>query len=108
MAAFFDHLAKLVEDLVAVEQLAALRLGRAFFKSCPGLQKSFLTFPFMALKQMQRLSNHLARCLVAPRVHPALKKSVELRVIEVLTVVLLVAISYELQVLAHCVKMLPM
>ncbi len=50
-AAFFDHLPKLIEDCVAIEQLASLSLGSASFQFCLEPLQRLVPFPFLAFEK---------------------------------------------------------
>jgi hypothetical protein len=78
-ASFFDHLAKFIENLIAIEQVAPLGLASASFQSCFELMKGLFTLLLVTFKEPQRLSHDLTRGLVTAGLHTVLKERIQFR-----------------------------
>ena len=77
-AAFLDHLFKLVEDLIPIEQFAARRLARTTLEFRLKSMNGVLALEFVTFKKPQGLPNHFANCLIPARRYTARKERVEL------------------------------
>ncbi len=71
-AAFFNHCAKFVEDLVAVEHIASFGLFRTPLQSHLKFLECLVALLLLPLQEAQRFAHHFAGGLVAARLDPAL------------------------------------
>ncbi len=77
--ALFDHVAKLVEHLITVEQFAPLGLSGTTLKFRLQMLEGFLALALLAFKQTKGVAHNLTRSLVAPGLDAALEEGIEFR-----------------------------
>lgn len=78
-SAFFDHFPKFIEDLISIDQLAAICLTGAPFQFCLELTKGFIAFLLLAFQEPQSFANDFARGLVTAGLDAALQETIEFR-----------------------------
>jgi hypothetical protein len=75
--ALFDHVAKLIEYFMPVEQFAAFGLSGTAFQFRLQLREGFLALSLVAFEQTKGFAHYFACRLVAPGLDAALEEGIE-------------------------------